>query len=310
MVRKILVLIISFLGTTALFAAEEKTKLAPYTGLKKRIAVAAFEEKVPHRWWVEDWKVGTGMSDMLATALVNTGRFIVVERERLQDVIKEQDLVASGRISKETGAKTGRIIGAQIMVYGAVTEFEAGERGGGFAFGYKGIGIGVGGKKAHVGIDLKVYDTTTSQVLASKRAVGNASSSGFTLGGYKSGVPFGIGSFHKTPIGKACREAIEEAVNFICARMEKVPWQGRVVLVKGKKVYINAGGNSNVRSEDEFVVYKSGEELIDPETGLNLGTETTRIGQIKVTAAQDKFSICDVVRGKGFGRGDIIRAIK
>ncbi|MCK4245524.1 MAG: hypothetical protein KAX20_07870, partial [Candidatus Omnitrophica bacterium] len=139
-------------------------------------------------------------------------------------------------------------------------------------------------------------------------AVGNASSSSFTLGGYKGGVPFGIGSFHKTPIGKACREAIEEAVNFICERMEKIPWQGKIVSVKEKKVYINAGSNSNVRSGDEFIVYKPGEELIDPETGLNLGTETTRIGQIKVTAVQDKFSICKVIQGKGFGRGDIIRA--
>lgn len=305
MARKVLILVFafSFLGIAGLFAEE--------IGLKKRIAVSDFEDKSHHPWWTGD-NVGTGMSDMLATALMETGRFIVLERQRVGDIIQEQDLVSAGRISKRTGAKTGKIIGAQFMIYGAVTEFEQRERGGGFGFDYKGIGIGIAGSKAHVGIDLRIYDTTTGQIIASKRAVGTCSESGIAFGVSREGVNFGIGRFQKTPIGKASREAIEQAVDLISAVVEGIPtlgvakligWEGKIITVKGDKIYINGGSNYNIKAGDEFVVYEGGEKLIDPDTGNVLGTtEGKWVGQIKVISVSEEYSICTGVQGKNFAK--------
>lgn len=101
MVKKILILLLvfSFLGIVGLCADEEI-----YQGTKKRIAVADFEDKSAHPWWTGD-NVGTGMSDMLATALMESGRFTVLERQRVEDIIGEQDLVSAGRISKKNRSK-------------------------------------------------------------------------------------------------------------------------------------------------------------------------------------------------------------
>ena len=317
MAKKILVLVLafSFLGIVGSSTIGEAAEL----GLKKRIAVADFEDKSHHSWWSGD-NVGTGMSDMLATALMDTGRFIVLERQRVGDIIKEQDLVSAGRISKKSGAKTGKIIGAQFMIYGAVTEFEQNERGGGFGFGYKGIGIGVSGSKAHVGIDMRVYDTTTGQIIASKRAVGTCSESGLSLGVARGGINFGVGSFQKTPIGKASREAIEEAVAFISTTVDAIPtmtaselggWEGKIIMVKGDKIYINGGSDYNIKPGDEFVVYQGGEKLIDPDTGDVLGTtEGKRVGQIKAISVSEGFSICTAVQGKNFAKKQTLKAIK
>lgn len=206
------------------------------------------------------------------------------------------------------------------MVYGAVTEFEQQERGGGVGLSYGGIGIGVAGSKAHVGIDLRVYDTTTGQILASKRAVGTCSESGLALGVSRGGVNFGVGSFQKTPIGKASRNAIEEAVKIISEVLESVPtlsateisgWEGKVANVIEDKVYINGGSNYNIQVGDEFVVYKSGEKLIDPETGESLGmVQGKLVGQIMVTSVFEKYSVCNVVQGKNFAKGDTLKTIK
>jgi len=54
----------------------------------------------------------------------------VLERQTSEDVLAEQDLVASGRAAKSKTAQTGKIIPAQILVTGAITEFEHSSAGG------------------------------------------------------------------------------------------------------------------------------------------------------------------------------------
>ena len=67
-----------------------------YNGPKKRIAVKAFEVKAARG----SREIGRGMSDMLADSLFSTNRFIVLEREHINEVIEEQDFGASGRVKK------------------------------------------------------------------------------------------------------------------------------------------------------------------------------------------------------------------
>lgn len=80
-----------------------------HDGPKARIVVAEFEDKMSGSGQYRA-EYGRGMADMLATALFNTGRFIVLERQKLTYVVAEQDLGASGRLKRET-AWTGRFRG-------------------------------------------------------------------------------------------------------------------------------------------------------------------------------------------------------
>jgi len=89
-----------------------------------------------------------------------------------------------------------------------------------------------------------------------------------------------------------------------------VKFEGTVIKVAGGQVYINRGAQAGVKNGDVFVIYAKGEELIDPDTGLSLGSEDTRIGKIKVTknsVGDGKASICVVIEGSGFARGNLVR---
>jgi len=60
----------------------------------------------------------------------------------------------------------------------------------------------------------------------------------------------------------------------------------------------------------KFIVYSKGEEVIDPETGLSLGSETKKIGAIEVIAdfgLEGKACTAKITSGQGFKAGDIIR---
>jgi len=244
---------------------------------------------------------------MVITELMNTNRFIVVERGALNEVLSEQDLGASGRVRQETAAKVGEVLGAQILVKGAITEFIEKESGG--AGGIMVSGIGIGGKTStgHVAMDMRLIDATTGQILQSERAEGLIKSSGIGGIAFFSGVAFGGTSYKKTALGKATRAAVSEAVMFIVNKMEDQPWQGRIVKAESSQIYINAGYNMNMGTDSVFTVYSKGDELIDPATGLSLGSALTRSGTVRVTQVSDKFSIAEIIEGSGFKRGDIVK---
>jgi len=283
---------------------EEEITPEPFTGIKKRIGVASFENK---SGWRGEGRIGDGMSEMLTTALHNTGRFIIVERPSLGDVLSEQRLQEQGKLAGKTGPATNRLIGAQILIKGAVTEFESSKAGGGAGIIIKGIGIGGGGKVAHVGIDVRIFDTSTGQVLQSHRAVGEARTSGLAVGGVSGDVAFGIGGFSKTPLGEATRKAINNAVKFITREMENVPWQSGIIKVERGSVLISGGRDVNMSVGTTYNVYGVGEELIDPSTGLSLGREESQIGRIQVTSVEGKYSRAKILEGSGFKYGDVVK---
>jgi len=278
-----------------------------YFGPKKRIAVLDFDVKAPG---AED-KIGSGMAEMLITALQNSGNYIVLEREdkTFQDILKEQDLGKDGRIKPETAAKFGEILGAQILIKGVVTEFCQYETIKGVGFFIKGLTLGGGGIiTAQVAVDIRMVDASTGGIIESHRTEQKANTVAVT-GGVKLGdVVIGGLDFHKTPLGKATRLAIEDMVDFITTQSKAKPWEGRIVKVENDQVIINAGSDVGIKIGDKMEVWVTGKELIDPETGLSLGVEEgKKIGMIEVIDVKEKYSVAVISTGVGFKRNDIVR---
>ena len=62
--------------------------------------------------------IGKGMQDMLITDMAQNANVVIVERERIQALLTEQNLVKSGTIDPQTAIKLGKMVGAQYMVTG------------------------------------------------------------------------------------------------------------------------------------------------------------------------------------------------
>lgn len=281
----------------------------PYHGPKKRLAVLNFEVKAPG---AED-KIGSSMAEMLITALQNTDKYIVLERESqsFKDMLKEQDLGKDGRIKPETAAKLGEILGAQVLIKGVVTEFCQYETIKGIGVFVKGLTLGGGGIiTAHVAVDIRMFDASTGEIIESHRTEQKANTVIMT-GGVKIGdVVIGGLDFHKTPLGKATRLAIEDMVDFIVGELKTKSWEGRIVTVRDDNVIINAGSDIGIKIGDMMEVWTIGEELIDPVTGLSLGIEEgQKIGTIEVIEVKEKYAVAKITTGTGFKRNDIVRML-
>lgn len=255
-------------------------------GPKKTIAVTNFENASGLSSYIA---LGNDFTTQLSDALIQSGKFIVLSRTQLDEVFMEQDLAASGWMAKSQTAKTGKAISAQILITGKITEFDYNTGGGAQGFSIHGVSIGGSSSRAHIAVILQIIDSTTGEILDSKRVEGKADASGFSMG-YSGSWSLGSTSFKKTPLGKATQIAIDKAVVYIADKLSRLPWQGRVVTVKSGLVYINAGENAGIKSGMNFAVYRKGESLIDPETGIELGSEKTKIADISVVEVQPKFS--------------------
>ncbi|MBL9203707.1 MAG: hypothetical protein JNN01_01380, partial [Opitutaceae bacterium] len=154
--------------STATKASDDgaKAKMASVKGVKHAIGVTDFTNEAQYHRWSE---LGTNLRAMLESSLFETGRFVMVERGNLGNVIAEQDLQKSGRASEaKTTAETGKLRSARYIATGAVTEISEGTSGESGGIGFGGIRVGGGGSKSAVVLVVKLVDTTTGEVVASK----------------------------------------------------------------------------------------------------------------------------------------------
>jgi len=287
----------------------EVVGLPPLKGPKKTIAVLSFENK---SGFAGEISIGDEFSEMLTESLMKSGQFIVVARQELGAVISEQDMAASNRFAQSKTATKGKLIPAQIIIKGAVTEFDAQEKGGtgGFRLGNLGFGdIGISGtsSRAHVGVIVSIINSTTGQVIDSHRVEGKASSSGIGVDYAYRWFSLGGADFKRTHLGKATHSAIAEAVRYIADRLADLPWSGSIVKVEGETAYINAGSEAGIVAGDSFNVYREEEIFTDPVTGAPLGAEKTELGEIEVTSVKGKYAIAKIIRSNGqIQRGDLV----
>ena len=67
-------------------------------------------------------KLKKGLADMLITDLSNINMLAIVERDKLESILKEQKLSNSKEFDPSTAAKVGKLLGAQIILTGGYFE--------------------------------------------------------------------------------------------------------------------------------------------------------------------------------------------
>lgn len=187
---------------------------------KPVMGVAEFENETSAAWWYGG--VGWDLADMLTNELAATNKFKMVERAKLSHVLEEQDLAASGRVSKSTGAKIGKLTGAQYLVVAKLSAFETDVKGTGGGVSFRGISVGGKKEDAYMAVDLRVIDTTTGEIEFTRTIEARASSGGLSVGLYRGGFGGNLSKYEKTPTGKAIRACVIEIAEYLtCAMVDQ-----------------------------------------------------------------------------------------
>lgn len=269
--------------------------------------------------------IGKGIRAMLVKRMADANKVVIVERAKIDQLTSEQDRNASNRVKQGSGARVGRISGADAVLAGDIVVFGRDDKktnigGGGFARGpFAGIHIKNEEDKAVVVIDYRLVDAETSEVIATGEARGESTrkSKGFGGmggnwgGGGGGGIDMTSSNFGQTIIGEATQDCVNklgEILSQQATTMKKTvrEVETRVADLSGGTMVIAAGANDGVNVGETFEILKVLREVRDPQTKEVLDTVTEKTGEMTVSSVRDKIASGSYV-GKPAAVGFIAR---
>ena len=254
--------------------------------------------------------IGKGIRAMLVTRLAQANKVVVVERAKMDNLIKEQDFNTSNRVKQGSGARVGQISGADALLSGDIVIFGRDDKkksvkGGGIIGGAFGaIASSKNEDKAVVAIDYRLIDAETSEIIATGEARGESVRKGNALGAIGGAIGKGAAgvqidmtssNFAQTIIGEATQDAVNKIAEILLtqtATMKKTvrPVEGRVADVSGKVLTLNVGSNDGVSAGDVFEVLRIVREVKDPVTKETLDVVTEKTGEMTITSVREKIA--------------------
>jgi curli biogenesis system outer membrane secretion channel CsgG len=254
--------------------------------------------------------IGKGIRAMLTKRIADANNLVVVERAKIQNIMKEQDFNASNRVKQGSGARVGNISGADAMLSGDIVIFGRDDKkrsvkgGGMFGSVIGGIAASKNEDKAVVVIDYRLIDAETSEVIATGEARGESVRKGNALGAIGGALGKGIAgvqvdmtssNFAQTIIGEATQDCVNKLADILkeqSANMKKTvrAVETSVADVSGNTLVIAAGGNDGVNIGEIFEIHQIVREVKDPTTKEVLDRITNKVGEMTITSVRDKIA--------------------
>lgn len=219
--------------------AEAQAHLAPHTTVTRDLvrlpapkgkiaaAVYGFRDQTGQYKAAPDSSFSTsvtqGAASMLIKALQDSGWFVPVERENLQDLLTERKIVRALESPQDKTApapQVPQLLPAAILVEGGITAYDSNTRTGGVGANFLGIGVSTQYRVDQVTINLRSVDIRTGKVLTTVSTSKSIYSyevrpSVFKFVNFKDLAQFEAGITRNEPAQLCVREAIESAVVFL-----------------------------------------------------------------------------------------------
>ena len=219
----------------------------------------------------------------IENAIRNGRKFELLTRraDALAEIRKEQEFAKSG-LAAGDAAHEGQLSNAQSVVKVTVESF---------AFGRSAQKIpNIDGKykvsdNASITLNVQILDTTKGTVTGAFPIKASASS-GTTIRN-------GVGGASRSILDKA----LERAAGNLANQLSDTIFPITVIQAKGKRIWVNRGNDSGMRMGERFIVFEPGEQLIDPQTGENLGSAEMEVGEAKVVRINPKVTVMEVIKG-------------
>lgn len=229
--------------------------------------------------------------------LTRTNQFVIINNDDLKQDVKTY-LKDSKEYDLEGLARMAQGLGVTAVVEGKILEIKA-----------KRIGdeIGVFRKlKASVDVSIQVRAFSTKTGREVLNTVRSASAEAETTRVAQDSQSDRYLSEDPVLVSEGVRKAFRSAVPMIVKAVEKLHWEGRVAMVAGDRIYVNAGRVSGLQVGDILKVVEEGDEIFDPENGKFIGFAPGRMkGTLEVVSYFGTDGSIGVIHsGSGFKEND------
>ena len=217
------------------------------------------------------------LTAMIESAIAGTGRFRLMERERMGQLTGEQARARGGMVTTNTPGRVGGFEGVDYLVYGTITSLSAksgADAAGNLLHGLLGNkNAGCNERATTLALDIKITDTDTGEIRYVTRLDETQTTSA-------------CGSAAQTDATALLRTAAEKIATGLVTKI----WPMQVAAVGADGSVVLNYGEGTVAAGQMMMLYAKGQEIRDPATGDVLDVETTPLGLFKVAAVNGRTS--------------------
>lgn len=275
---------------------------------QKRIAVLNFDNPnvgsdAPSGLFGADaGDVGSGVSAQLIQNLLHGGKYTIVDRSALADLLAEQSKADREALDAYAmAARVGRLLGLDAMVVGAVTRYgvEGSSKSGGVSL----TGIRSRKSKAFVELSANVFNISSAEVMAAFTAKGESAGLGeiTTIGARGSSnnsVQMLSGDFVHALFPEATANAVDQLASQLDQFADKIPVlhvaiDGLVAEVTGNTLTLNLGKRSGLKIGDRIEILRAPPANVPPPNSEALLPVPQHLGSATVTEVADDYATAD-----------------
>ncbi len=244
-------------------------------------------------------RIVESLDSQLVDRISATRKFDVVGRTDLNEVLKEQDLGASGNVDAKTAAKAGKLAGAKYLLVATVDDFQDYVE----TATFEGTGRTATKRVFRFSIVGKIYDSSTGKLLESANyQTGNDE--------FKQIQQERSYSVKDGELSDEMMVAVAQtSATRIATHVADVIFPPKVLIRRDNVVTINRGEGGGVAVGEVYNVFAQGEELKDPDTGEVLGREEVKVGKVKISQVNAKTSLADIVEDTGIDKGAVLHKV-
>ena len=223
---------------------------------------------------------------MIETQLIKTNKFKIIERSRLDEILREKGLSMAG-ITEGDGKISG-VSGVDYLIYGSITKLGKDQQGVQFA------GFGTSNSKIVMAMDLRVVSASNGEMLYADTVQETiAGSSGVSMPSVRGFGGFQTQQKQADPLSDVERLTAKAITDRIVTAIYPI----KVIAVQSDGTVIINYGDSVLTAGDQLKIFQVGESFRDPDTGQVLGAEEKQVGLLKITETEARFSKAETLQG-------------
>lgn len=254
-------------------------------------AAAAQDKPIVAIYQMDDL-ANTGQSEtfsaMIETAIAQSGKFRVMERSRLNELLKEQGKAKGGLVTSNTPGKIGGFEGVDYLIYGSITGLSVQRKAdigtallGGLLGNGKGTSNCTSGNVT-LGADIKITDANTGEVRYVTR-INEVQKAGTACGNQAAQID--------------ATGLLRAAADNVATGLVTAIYPIQIAGVQPDGVIVLNYGQGAVTEGSYMVAFQQGDPIVDPATGEVIATNEFALGVLQIIDVQSRFSKAKAVGG-------------
>ena len=253
--KRSLLLLLTLLLVLPAFSQTDRT-------LKRKVAIGRFTNETQYAKGLfydrENDPIRKQALDILSAKLAASGKFILLERDGLEELIAE----AGEGMQK---------IGADYIILGSITKFGRKVEGDQRVFSQTKT------QTVEAGVSIRLVEVSSGLIIYSDEASGYAETSAKQTLGLG-----GTAGYDATLSDKAISAALSQLVENIINKCMDKPWRGYLLAIDEGSYIISGGLSQGITQGSVFFLYKKGKTVTNPQTGIKIELPGQKVGTLTV----------------------------